>query len=201
MTNHQLENNLLDFASQKLASAEPGHDVDHARRVLTHAINIMGDEPCDRAVVVAAAILHDVADHKFFDEGQAIREVDRLLVENDFSVIQRQQIMEIITHLSFSKEVKGITTILTTEFCIVQDADRLDALGAIGIARAFSYGGFRQRPFHSDTEASTIGHFHEKLLKLPGMMKTEAGRRLAEERKAFMQLFLEQFHHECHPKK
>lgn len=197
MTYQQVEVKLLDFAVEKLAGSEPGHDVDHALRVLTHARNIMGEEPCDRAVVMAAAILHDVADHKFFDEAQAIREVNQLLETNGFSSDQRAQVVDIITHLSYSKEVKGISIALTTEFCIVQDADRLDALGAIGIARAFSYGGFRQRPFVSDTGDSTIGHFHDKLLKLPSMMKTLAGRKLAIERKAFMLEFLEQFDREC----
>lgn len=197
MTYSTLGKNLLNFTMEKLVGAEPGHDVDHARRVLTHALNIMGDTPCDRAVVMAAAILHDVADHKFFDESRAISEVKQLLADNGFSCAQIDQVVEIITHLSFSKEIKGITTTLTPEFCIVQDADRLDALGAIGIARAFSYGGYRQRPFNAQTEPSTIAHFHEKLLKLSAMMKTQAGRQLAEEREAFMRQFLKQFDHEC----
>ncbi len=187
----------MQHARQQLSELEPGHDVEHAQRVLRNALTIVQGEPGNLEVVIAAAILHDVADHKFFDESQAIQDIDLLLKNNDYPPQQRQQVIHIITHLSFTKEIGGHTAELTPEFCIVQDADRLDALGAIGIARAFSYGGYRRRPFYSATEASTIDHFHEKLLRLPQMMKTNTGRKLAKERKAFMLQFLTHFKREC----
>ena len=195
----ELKDVLLQYAKTKLVGLDPGHDLNHAQRVLNNALCLLCDEPCDTQVVIAASILHDAADHKFFDEEQSIHDMKLFLKDNGFSSDQCSHVLKIITHLSFSKEIQGIATDPTVEFCIVQDADRLDAIGAIGIARAFSYGGFRQRPFYSTTEASTIDHFHEKLLLLPQMMKTQAGRKMAEERKNFMLLFLSHFDAECQP--
>jgi uncharacterized protein len=189
---------LTSFAASRLQDAEPGHDLLHSQRVLENARQIMQHQECDKEVVMAACLLHDLADHKFANEQESVKDIKDLLDRCRFTTAQIQHTIDIITRMSFSKEIAGTGQLQTAEFEIVQDADRLDALGAIGIARAFSYGGYRKRPFYADDDNSTIAHFHQKLLKLSSMMKTAKGRQMAEERHEFMVLFLNQLNKDCH---
>lgn len=191
---------LLEFATSELQKADPGHDGTHAQRVLHNALQLIDGIECDRRVVVAAATLHDLADHKFFDRQLAVAAIEEKLTEWHYDQEQINHVLHIILNMSFTSEMSRSEAEPTNEFCVVQDADRLDALGAIGIARAFSYGGHKNRPFYSDEKPSTIAHFYEKLLLLPALMKTGRGREIAEERVVFMKLFLKRFDDECHLK-
>ena len=156
----------------------------------------------DREVIELAALLHDIADPKFHDgdEDKGSQLACNFLVKNGYPMEKAEHIQSIIKHVSFKGVLKQ-PTINSIEFQIVQDADRLDAIGAIGIARAFNYGGYKHREiyepdmplreyssskeYHS-SNATTINHFYEKLLKLKDLMNTPTGRQIAEERHQFM---------------
>lgn len=188
-----------------------GHDWWHIHRVWHNAIHLCEPEGADRFVVELAALLHDLDDWKLGPSGDGTPV--RALVwmeEQGIAPGIREHVREIITQLSF-KGAGVANTIRTLEGRIVQDADRLDAIGAVGIARAFAYGGHKGRLMYDPDEApqlhvtfeqyknnrgTTINHFHEKLLLLKDRMNTAEGRRLAEERHAFMEAFLAQFHQE-----
>ena len=160
-----------------------GHDFDHTMRVYHTAMEIADSEPhCNRQVVALAALLHDADDYKLFEtknNANARAFLDSQNVDEATTV----QICMAINSVSFSKNRGRCPELL--EGKIVQDADRLDAIGAIGIARTFAYGGK-----HSRTLDSSIDHFHEKLLLLKAMMHTEKAKEMAEERHAFMESFL-----------
>ena len=188
-----------DFARKNMGKHDGGHDWWHLERVRNNAFQIMEAEGTgDPQIVEIASLLHDIGDSKFreteaLDTTEILNhflrglEVDRRIIE---------EVIFINRNLSFSKGKRPGN--VSSEFMIVQDADRLDAIGAIGIARAFNYGGFRNNPIFDPTGSghSTIGHFYDKLLKLKDLMNTEAGRKLAEERHRFLDLFLRQFYHE-----
>ena len=198
------------FVRKEALPADSGHDWEHTRRVRHLALQIHKREgKGDRLVIELAALLHDIADSKFHhgDENLGGRIATRFLEENGLDQRRTGMIREIIDQISF-KHLAEPGTARSDEFMIVQDADRLDAMGAIGIARAFSYGGYKGRRMHdpripvrtyktSDeykrSDAPTINHFYEKLLKLKDRMNTETGRDIAEERHRFMELFLEHF--------
>ncbi|GAA3976059.1 HD domain-containing protein [Pedobacter ginsengiterrae] len=205
-------NSTIDFVKQTLENAEAGHDWFHIERVYKTAININEVEKGNTLVVALAALLHDIADPKFNngDEelGPSIAEdfLKSIAVEEDIV----SHIKLIIQNMSFknSFDEVGFTSM---EMQIVQDADRLDAIGAIGIARAFTYGGFKNRVLYNpaikpeqhltkesykNTSAPTINHFYEKLLLLKDMMNTEAGKAIALERHNFMLQYLEHFYKE-----
>lgn len=194
----------------RLMEAESGHDWWHIHRVYNTAMHLAKSENADETVVALAALLHDLTDTKLTDQAEAIEaEIVAFLQLHGASVSLIEQVMYIIRHMSFrhSAHFAGNKTI---EFQVVQDADRLDAIGAVGIARAFSYGGFKKRPFLNfetraeaetfftgyGSDASTIGHFYEKLLLLKDLMNTQAAMRMAEERHLFMLQWLEQFYKE-----
>ena len=162
-----------------------GHDVDHTMRVYRNALLIAEKEQdCDRLIIALAALLHDVDDHKLFgtkDNANA----RAFLLENQVPQQMADRICGVINTVSFSQN-KGRKP-ASLEGMIVQDADRLDAMGAIGIARAFAFGGEHGRPLHE-----TVRHFDEKLLLLRDLMNTEPAKRIAAERHAFMEAFLEQ---------
>ena len=186
------------YVRQTLATAEGGHDWWHVQRVWHNARQIADYEGGNRVVIDLGALLHDIADAKFYDgdeeEGprRAVTYLERQAV--DPSVVK--SVAHVIRYVSFRKG----STADTLELAIVQDADRLDALGAIGIARAFSYGGFRNQPLHDPTklppEKTTINHFYEKLLLLKDRMNTETGKQMAAERHQFMEQYLTQFFRE-----
>lgn len=205
-------NSTIAFVKKTLENAEAGHDWFHIERVYKTALNINQKENGDELVVAFAALLHDIADPKFNNGDE---ELGPKIAEDFLRSIQVEE--KIITHvkliiqnMSFknSFDAAGFTS---KEMQIVQDADRLDAIGAIGIARAFTYGGFKNRVLYDpaikpeqhlskesykNTSAPTINHFYEKLLLLKDMMNTDAGRAIAEERHLFMLQYLEQFYKE-----
>jgi uncharacterized protein len=174
-----------------------GHDWWHIERVRKNALTIARAEKADLVVVELGALLHDIADHKFYlgnhsvGPGKARELLESLSV--DATVIKR--VVEIVERTSFSKEKKEGSLEKFLELKVVQDADRLDAIGAIGIARAFAYGGHISRPIYDPRGGckSTLMHFHDKLLNLKDQMNTEVGRKLAVPRHAFMEKFVTQF--------
>ncbi|WP_421941711.1 HD domain-containing protein [Pedobacter sp.] len=202
----------IDFVKETLKNAEAGHDWFHIERVFKTALNINSTEKANYLIVALAALLHDIADPKFNggDEelGPKVAEdflqsiaVDQLIIE---------QVKLIIQHMSFKNSFDN-AKFTSKEMEVVQDADRLDAIGAIGIARAFTYGGYKNRVLYDpeikpqenldkesykNTTAPTINHFYEKLLKLKDMMNTGSGRVIAAERHQFMLQYLDQFYHE-----
>ena len=198
---------------QKLEGEGTGHDWWHIHRVRNLALHLAHTEGgCNLEIVELAALLHDIDDWKFNggDEkaGGKIAKQWLISIATDFTVIT--QVCDIIDHVSYKGS--GVPTLMRTiEGMIVQDADRLDALGAIGIARAFAYGGSKSREFynpeippqiHISFEAykknggTTINHFYEKLLLLKDRMQTTSGRKIAEQRHEYMKKFLEQFYTE-----
>jgi len=204
----------IAYVKNMLEGAEGGHDWYHIERVWQMARFIRQEEKRgDRLTIELAALLHDVSDPKFNggneEEGQKV--AIRFLKAEGVDRERIGQVGTIVRHLSF-KGGKQLQQQRSIEFQIVQDADRLDAMGAIGIARAFNYGGYKNLPIYDPSvplteypdsatyyasKAPTINHFHEKLLKLKDLMNTETGRSLAEERHQYMINFLERFHREC----
>ncbi len=166
-----------------------GHGFDHSMRVYRNALRIMETEPAaDRLVVSLGALLHDADDHKLFhteNNGNA----RRFLREHGIRPDTEERICEAVNAVSFSKNRGRIPE--TIEGRIIQDADRLDAVGAIGIARTFAYGGK-----HGRTPEASIAHFHEKLLLLKDLMNTEKAREMAESRHTFMEQFLREWERE-----
>lgn len=206
-----LDNTIL-FVKQKLENAEAGHDWFHIERVYKNALLISEGEACDLTIVKLGALLHDIADSKFNDGDESIgpKLAQSFLESQKASKEVIEHIVNIIENISF-KGGNFEKKFTSKELEIVQDADRLDAIGAIGIARTFNYGGFKNRPLYNpsiapklkmtkeeykNSEAPTINHFYEKLLLLKDKMNTETGKRIAEERHKFMELFLSQFYAE-----
>ena len=206
-------NKTILFVKQKLENAEGGHDWFHIERVYKNALLIADGEICDANVVKLGALLHDIADSKFHNGDETIGpKIAREFLESE-NVDQAtiQHVIDIIKNISFKggNTEKSFSSI---ELDIVQDADRLDAIGAIGIARAFNYGGFKNRPLYNpdiapklnmskeeykNSQAPTLNHFYEKLLLLKDKMNTETGNQIAQERHRYMEGFLSQFYAEC----
>lgn len=190
---------VTDLVRQKLADQGAGHGMDHVLRVWEMARSIQAQTGGDRLIIELAALLHDIGDAKFHEgeerSGEFSREIlSKLAVRSD--VIEH--VVEIVDKISFRKGIDASE--LSLEGKVVQDADRLDALGAIGIVRTIEYGAVKGQPFYCDdgSEVKTgIAHFDEKLFKLRGLMNTQAGRRLAKEREDFMRKFIDQFYLEC----
>ena len=208
------------FVKQTLGKDNTGHDWWHVHRVRNLAKRIAREESADIFIVELAALLHDIGDYKFFqgDEEAGAVKVREWLSSLEISPSLIGKIVEITSQISFmhtlpdkgkgkGKKNSTIPT-LSKELMAVTDADRLDAMGAIGIARAFTYGGFFNRPIYNPaikpsksitkeeyktTEAPSINHFYEKLLKLKDMMYTKLGRKMAKRRHRFLNLYLKQF--------
>ena len=187
-----------EYARQIFAGDGSGHDFDHTLRVYHMAVRIAGEEGADVEMVALAALLHDVDDHKLSPE--TCEHKDRavaFLKSQGVSEQKIHRIVEIISQISFSA---GNGRPSTLEGMCVQDADRLDAIGAIGIGRAFAFGGSRGRRMHDPDGAdktATVEHFYDKLFKLKDLMTTPTGKRLAQQRDEFMHSFLEQFYAEA----
>ncbi len=210
MNKSELINKTIAFVKEKLSNAEGGHDWFHIERVYKNALLIAGDTPCNMEVVQLGALLHDIADSKFHNGDETIGpKTARLFLEGE-NVAEEviQQVVNIIENISF-KGGNFEKKFSSVELEIVQDADRLDAIGAIGIARAFNYGGFKDRVLYDPNiapvtnmtkeeykknNAPTINHFYEKLLLLKDKMNTQKGKQIAAERHRFMELFLMQFY-------
>lgn len=197
------------FVRSKLEGEGSGHDWWHIHRVYNNAIHINESEHADAFIVSMAALLHDIADYKICDGSESERKkiITDWLDDQGLDAKRSAHICKIIDDLSF-KGAGTKTTMTTLEGKIVQDADRLDAIGAVGIARAFAYGGHKNREiynpeqkpeFHQTFEAyknsagSTINHFHEKLLLLKDLMNTDTAKQIAAKRHAYMQSFLDEF--------
>ncbi len=204
--------NTRQFVKQTLEKAEAGHDYWHIQRVLKNAEKIGEKEGGDLFIIRLGSLLHDIADSKFHNGDESLGpKVAREFLEGQNVEEQNiEKIVKIIENISFKNTFDG-QKYRSKELDIIQDADRLDAIGAIGIARAFVYGGYKNNLIHhpgikpktrqskeeyKKGETTTINHFYEKLLKLKDLMNTNTGRQMAEERHRFMEDFLEQFYKE-----
>lgn len=195
-------NDAMNFAREVFASDASGHDFEHTMRVYRMAVRIAQEENADLLTVQLAALLHDVDDAKLSPE--TAEQLDRAVSFLKSHHIPQQQIDDICAVISQISYSKGFGAPTTLEGMCVQDADRLDAMGAIGIARTFAFGGSRGRVLHDPErmdKTSSIEHFYDKLLKLKDLMNTQTGKRLAAERDAFMRTYLEQFYSEWEGKR
>jgi uncharacterized protein len=200
----------ITYVKQQLANAEGGHDWWHIERVWKSAKKIAETENVNLLVIELGALLHDIADAKFHDGDEELGPQIAAVFMRDINVDEEtiQHVVQIIKHISF-KGGKEAQTFTSPELNVVQDADRLDALGAIGIARTFNYGGFKNREIfnpnippnltmtkeeYKKSDAPSINHFYEKLLLLKDLMNTETGKQLAIQRHVFMEQYLEQFY-------
>ncbi|MET0759478.1 MAG: HD domain-containing protein [Flavobacterium sp.] len=212
MSNQDLINNTIVFVKQQLENAEGGHDWFHIQRVYKNALSIADEEVCDVTVVKLGALLHDIADSKFHKGDETVGpRIAREFLESEKTP---EEIIVHVINIIENSSFKGGNiekTFHSIELDIVQDADRLDAIGAIGIARTFNYGGFKNRPMYNpmiapkmdmtkeeykNSDAPTLNHFYEKLLLLKDKMNTETGKQIAKERHRFMETFLSQFYAE-----
>ena len=208
----QIINNTILFVKNQLAQAEGGHDWFHIERVYKNALLIAEEEECNLTVVKLAALLHDIADSKFHNGDETIgpKVAREFLESQNVSEDIILHVIAIIENISF-KGGNFEKKYHSKELEIVQDADRLDAIGAIGIARTFNYGGFKNRPLYNpniqpnlnmskeeykNSESPTLNHFYEKLLLLKDKMNTITGKKLAQKRHDFMITFLSQFYSE-----
>jgi uncharacterized protein len=217
MNEKEIISTTTTYVKKELEGAEGGHDWWHVERVWNNAKLISQSENVNIFIVELAALLHDIADAKFHngDENAGPEKARRFLEELALEKEIITHVENIIRNISF-KGGNFINDFYSPELAVVQDADRLDAIGAIGIARAFNYGGFKNREIYNPaitpnlqmtkdvykkSNAPTINHFYEKLLLLKDQMNTETGKKLAEERHRFMKIFLEQFYLEWNGKK
>ena len=212
MENEKLINNTIAFVKRELENAEGGHDWFHIERVYKNTLAIAKNEKCDLLVCQLGALLHDIADSKFHNGDEEIgpKTARKFLESENVSEEIIEQVIQIIKNISFKggnfeKQFNSI------ELQVVQDADRLDAIGAVGIARCFNYGGFKNRTIYDpeiipnlnmskeeykNSDSPTINHFYEKLLLLKDKMNTASGKKIAENRHEFMEAFLDQFYAE-----
>ena len=204
--------NAIAFVQDTLKNAEGGHDWWHIHRVHVNAKRIAAAENVDGLVVELAALLHDISDSKFNGGNETLgAEIARdFLIQQGLDNTRIDHVVQIINHISF-KGGKESKTFHSKELDVVQDADRLDAIGAIGIARTFNYGGFKGNEIYNPNVPPnlnltkeeykkggqpSLNHFYEKLLLLKDLMNTKTGADLAAQRHAFMELYLTQFFEE-----
>lgn len=212
MTESKLIEITKSFVKKQLENAEGGHDWFHILRVYHNSMLISKSENVNTLVVALGALLHDIADSKFHDGDETVGpKVSReFLFKHDVDSIIIEHVIKIIENISF-KGGNETQKFRSPELDVIQDADRLDAIGAIGIARCFNYGGFKDRKIfdpnispqlnmskeeYKTSDSPTINHFYEKLLLLKDRMNTKTGIRIANERHKFMEQYLEQFYAE-----
>jgi uncharacterized protein len=209
MDKQMILKNTENFVRQKLEKESTGHDFWHIERVRNNAFQVNKIEKADLFIIELAVLLHDVGDRKVIK-----KEEDDYTIAENFLKNQKvskeivDNVIFIIKNMSFSKSLNKKRTNFSKEFYIVQDADRLDALGAIGIARAFAYGGSKDRPLYDPTkkaqkinttknyrkmQSSTLHHFEEKLFLLKDLMNTKTAKKIAEKRDVFMRKYVERF--------
>lgn len=185
-----------EYAGKIFAGDSGGHDLDHTLRVYRMALNIAENEGADTEIVGLAALLHDVDDRKISPETcDSLGRARDFLHSHGLSGGSSEKILRIISQVSYS----GGKVPDSLEGKCVQDADRLDAMGAIGIARTFAYGGSKGRRIHDsagEDKTTSVQHFYDKLLKLENLMNTETGQKLARERHIYMEEFLRRFYAE-----
>lgn len=217
MSDSEIISKTIQFVKETLADAEGGHDWFHIQRVYNNTLRIAEEEVVDSLVVRLGALLHDIADSKFHDGDEAIgpKLATDFLASLNVDKATSQHVVHIIENISFKSSLKSQSSsnkkFASKELEVVQDADRLDAIGAIGIARAFNYGGFKNRELHNPEIAPmlnmtkeaykkatgpTINHFYEKLLLLKDQMNTGTGKKLAQKRHQYMLDYLNQFENE-----
>ncbi|UJF34188.1 HD domain-containing protein [Paenibacillus hexagrammi] len=215
MENHEVLQAAEAYVKAKLEKDSSGHDWWHIYRVVQTTRRIAAEEGADGFVCELAALLHDVADDKLSaDPAAAERELRQWLDASGAPASATEHVLEIISTMSFKGGARP--PMRTLEGRVVQDADRLDAIGATGISRVFAYSGWKGRPIHDPSvivreqmteeeyrsgNDTAINHFYEKLLKLKERMNTPYARKLAEERHRFMEQFLEQFYDEWEGKR
>ena len=202
----------IKYVKEELKGAEAGHDWFHIERVYNNALNLLKSEKAKEQVVILGALLHDIADSKFHNGDETIgpKKANEFMTSIGIEEDVKEHVIKIIENISF-KGGNFERKFASKELEVVQDADRLDAIGAIGIARAFQYGGFKNRTIHDPEEkpkfnmtkeeykkhtGSTVNHFYEKLLLLKDLMNTETGKQIAQNRHEYMQGFLQQFYKE-----
>ncbi len=217
MNTEKLILETIDFVKHQLEHAEGGHDWFHIQRVYNNSILIAKSESVNTLVVSLGALLHDIADSKFHDGDETVgpKLAREFLFKQDVDSVDIEHVIKIIENISF-KGGNNLQEFHSVELDVIQDADRLDAIGAIGIARCFNYGGYKNRKLfdpsiapkmdmtkaqYKSSTAPTINHFYEKLLLLKDRMNTKTGRRIAEKRHQFMELYLDQFYAEWDGKK
>lgn len=212
-----IEEHLIEatktFVKNTLENAEGGHDWFHTLRVYNNALLISKHEDVEPLVVELGALLHDIADSKFHagDETIGPKLAREFLFKHNVDSMVIEHVVNIIKNISFKNSLDKNLSFTSKELEVIQDADRLDAIGAIGIARCFNYGGFKNRPLYDPTVAPnlsmtkeeyktsnspTINHFYEKLLLLKDKMNTKTGKQIAEKRHSFMEAYLKQFYSE-----
>jgi uncharacterized protein len=205
MNKEKIVKSVAEFVRKKMDGEGTGHDWWHIQRVWKLAVTIGKKEKADIFIVQLAALLHDIADWKFTkDDGLAARITKKLLSKHGVSEATIDKVIYIIENISY-KGGKNRIKFKEVEGRVVQDADRLDAVGAIGIARTFAFGGFRGRPLHDPRikprpglplSNTTINHFYEKILLVRSKMNTKTGRHLAKHRHDFVVQYLKQFYKE-----
>lgn len=210
MLDHDLIEATKNFVKKELASAEGGHDWFHIERVYKNALLIAKNEKVDQLIVALGALLHDIADSKFHNGDSTVgpRVAAAFLIKQNVDSNIINHVVKIIENISYSSNIGNRDVFKSIELDVVQDADRLDALGAIGIARTINYGGFKNRTIYNPdikpnlnmtkaeykaSTAPTINHFYEKLLLLKDKMNTKTGKKIASQRHDFMLLYLKQF--------
>lgn len=201
--------NTIQFVKKQLQGAEAGHDWFHVERVYKMALRINESEKADGTVVALGALLHDVADSKFHNGDETIGpKIARTFLEQEGAEAEIvEHVVKIVENISF-KGGNFTQSFHSKELDIIQDADRLDAIGAVGIARTFNYGGFKNRELYNpevkpklnmdketykNTVSPTLNHFYEKLLLLKDRMHTETAKKIADGRHRFMENYLLQF--------
>lgn len=200
-----------NYVFEQLKDDKSGHDWWHIHRVVSNTIKLARlEKKANMFICLMAALLHDVIDDKLVeDEVEAVEAVKQFMTEQSVATEEQASILSIICHMSFKGGQQA--PLSTIEGFVVQDADRLDAIGAIGIARTIYYSGYKGRPIHDpdlkprenmsleeyrNGKDTAILHFYEKLLKLKDLMNTESGRQIAEGRHAYLEGYLEQFYAE-----
>lgn len=218
MNKSKIIQNTLSFVKDILKDAEGGHDFFHVERVYKNALLIAKEEKVDLFIVSLGALLHDIADSKFYNGDESIgpKKARTFLEGEQVNEEIIVHIENIIQYISFKSSFSSGKKFTSPELDVIQDADRLDAIGAIGIARCFNYGGFKNRQLYNPeiapnlqmskeeykkSTAPTINHFYEKLLLLKEKMNTKAGRKIAHERHVYMENFLAQFYAEWNGEK
>ena len=214
MKDPEIITRTINYVKEQLQGSESGHDWFHVQRVYNNTLLIAREEDVDLLVVCLGALLHDIADAKFHggDETVGPRKTRELLKTLGLKRAVIDHVVKIVRYISFKNTFsKSQKKFNSRELQVVRDADRLDAIGAIGIARTFHYGGYRNRDIYNPdippnpkmskaqykkSTGPTINHFYEKLLLLKDLMHTETGKKLAEERHEFMLQFLKQFYKE-----
>jgi uncharacterized protein len=213
MYSEEIINKTIEFVKLTLADAEGGHDWFHIERVYKNSLLISKTETVDAFVVALGALLHDIADSKFHEGDETIgpKIAREFLFKMNVDSKVIEHVIQIIDNISFKSSLLGSKTFKSAELDVVQDADRLDAIGAIGIARCFNYGGYKNRALYNPeikpnlnmtkeaykaSNAPSINHFYEKLLLLKDKMNTKTGKQIAEERHTYMLGFLNQFYDE-----